>query len=353
MNDEFMSVSEAAKQLGVSGRRIRQLIEDQELQARRIGNSWVISASEINQRKRRSPRPGRPYEQENVWKVAAFADGIAHAYVSHVAEDSSWSHALAEQQDHLASRLLNSLAEICEFNAHEVIDNSAGLAELRKLLSRAQSLSRREELLAGWMHQVANRLRDFESSAQVDPLVLSREWQLAFGAESIEAEPDARLLRSLRNMLMHRLAHEERNIASLRSRFDQAAFFYAHPSLILDLLKDSRLAYSGDHAAAQHGLDLVPGDSVDAYVRIEHADSLISHYSLQLADSLNGNVVLRFVRDFPEHHPQVAPRLFVAVDLLEEDDPRSQKAGSELLEALFASISLEQLSSRWKYSSRR
>lgn len=155
MNDEFMSVSEAAKQLGVSGRRIRQLIEDEELQARRIGNSWVISASEINQRKRRSPRPGRPYEQENVWKVAAFADGIAHAYVSHVAEDSSWSHALAEQQDHLASRLLNSLAEICEFNAHEVIDNPAGLAELRKLLSRAQSLSRRDELLAGWMHQVA------------------------------------------------------------------------------------------------------------------------------------------------------------------------------------------------------
>lgn len=352
MSDRFMSVSEAAKELGVSARRIRQLIEDEELHARRIGNSWAIPAAEIYQRRRRSPQAGRPYDQENIWRLAALADVIANEYVNKLADDSSFMPYLVEQQDRAAEGLRNSIAEVCDFDVRHVIDNPSGLAELRRLLSRAQFLSRGEELLVGWIHQAVSHLHESGLAARVDSFSLAQEWLRSFGVNSVEADPNARLLRSLRNMLMHRLGRDERNIASLRSRFDQAEFYYAHPSFLVDLVSDGRLVLSGAHAAAHYGIDLIPGDSVDAYVGVQNAEAVLKDYSLEEADSLNGNTILRCMGELPDHHPPIAPRLCVGADLLEESDPRSQDAGARLLEALFAAVSFDQLSARWKYSSR-
>lgn len=348
MSDRFISVSEAAGELGISPRRIRQLIEEKELRAHRIGNSWAIPVGEIHQRQRLSPRAGRPYEQENIWKLSALADAIAHNFIVEAGKGGSWKERALSEQDRAAEQLGNSIKEICSFEIGDVIDDPSRLAELGRLLSNAQSLSRRDEILVGWLDEAARYLLELEARAQVDPHLLSREWRHILGVEEDDAAQEARLLRSLRNMSMRRYGDLQRNVASLKSRFDQVIFFHAHPSVLVDLVRDSRVIHSGAHAAARYGVDLVPGDRVDAYISDRHASSLVDHYSLLEADSQSGNVILRLVSASPDHHPPVAPRLCVAVDLLEEMDPRSQSAGSQLLDALLAAISLDQLLSRWK-----
>ena len=353
MSDEFISVSEAAQRLRVSDRRIRQLIEEKELAARRIGNSWVIPLAEIFQRQRRSPRPGRPYEPENAWRLAAFADIAAREFLNSSQKDAS--DGLLEKQQRAVSQLAESLQFLCEVDPHQVVDNPANLADLRRLVSRVQFGLRSDELLVGWMQIAADRLRYFETKAQIDSLSVSQAWLDAFAREPVDLELDPRLLRNLRNMLMHGLGRPGRggDIAALRSRFERADYFYAHPSLMHGLVKDHHLSLSGGHAAAQYGLDLVPGDNLDAYVAIESLNLVVDSYSLQEVDSFNGNVVLRSVQDFPDNHPDVVPRLFLAIDLIEGDDPRGREAGSELLEALSASLSLSQQIGRWKYGFQR
>lgn len=59
----MLSTSQAAKQLGVSPRRIRALIESGDLQAERIGNSWAIDENSLNKRKRSPKLNGRPKQK--------------------------------------------------------------------------------------------------------------------------------------------------------------------------------------------------------------------------------------------------------------------------------------------------
>lgn len=353
MDDRVIGVSEAAERLGVSPRRIRQLIQGDELKARRVGNSWAILAADVHHRQRRSPAAGRPFERENVWKLAAFADVVAHDYGSGGAIDPVWRHQVLEQQGQVSERLSGVIAELCEFEIGDAIDNPANLAMLRRLVSRAQSLCRREELLAAWMWRAASQLEELEAHAQVDSPSLGREWLQAFGIRGDEVEPDSKMFGSLRNQFAHSLDNDERRVAPLRGRFDQAAFHHAHPSLMSSLLGDERIALSGAHAAARHGMNLVPGDRLEAYVGSECALSVVESHSLQESDSLEGNVLLRLVDGLPEHLPRVAPRLCVAADLVESDEPRNQAAGSQLLDSLFSVFSLSQIASRWKYDSRR
>jgi excisionase family DNA binding protein len=47
MCDELLSTKEAAKRAGVHHSRIRQLIQDGQLKAKKIGTSWVILASDL------------------------------------------------------------------------------------------------------------------------------------------------------------------------------------------------------------------------------------------------------------------------------------------------------------------
>jgi excisionase family DNA binding protein len=351
VSDRFLSVSEAARELGVSARRVRQLIEDEELSARRIGNSWAIPWAEIVQRRRHSPGAGRPYEKENIWLIAAVADAAAYEYAHRLVDDPSLLENLEAQQRAAFDRLSESILALCQFPVGDVVDNPEALAELRKLLSRASFSARREELLAGWIQKGVSYLRASEVSSSVNPYEIAQEWLDVLAREDREAR-GPRSVRSIRNMLVHRLGLDERNIAALRSRFDEARSFYAHPSFLVDLISDRRLVLSGPHAAAKFGIDLVPGDSVDAYVSAENQRGVVSDYQLVEADSLDENVLLRVVDGLPEPHPPLAPRLCVGADLLEDSDPRCRDAGSRLMNSLLAALSIDQLSSRWKYGSR-
>lgn len=89
---------------------------------------------------------------------------------------------------------------------------------------------------------------------------------------------------------------------------------------------------SGVSALNHHHVDLVVSDQSEAYVRESLVAELADRFALD-ADSDRPNVRLRVVDDdWPfEADQQVAAAPVVAVDLLEADDERSQRAARELL----------------------
>jgi excisionase family DNA binding protein len=118
--------------------------------------------------------------------------------------------------------------------------------------------------------------------------------------------------------------------ARLVERGEQQAF-RAHPSLLRAIREDPALMLSGVTAAAELRLGLLAGDTVDAYVDERALATLIARYGLRV--SQEPNVILRMVHSFMPSWPpsHVAPRAAVALDLIEQDDPRIRQVGTELL----------------------
>lgn len=73
---KWMSVLEAAEALDVRDRQIRNLIAKEELEAERVGGSWVVSAASVEARRRRRAAPGRPPSPASAWRVLAHVDGV-------------------------------------------------------------------------------------------------------------------------------------------------------------------------------------------------------------------------------------------------------------------------------------
>lgn len=59
---KLISTDEAAERLGVSGRRVRQLIDEGKLPAQYVGGGYVIDESELDKVKVYG-KPGRPPKQ--------------------------------------------------------------------------------------------------------------------------------------------------------------------------------------------------------------------------------------------------------------------------------------------------
>jgi len=118
--------------------------------------------------------------------------------------------------------------------------------------------------------------------------------------------------------------------ARLVERGERQAF-RAHSSVLRDIRDDPALMLSGVTAAAELRLGLLAGETVDAYVEERVLATLIARYGLR--ESQEPNVILRVVPSFMPSWPpsHVAPRAAVALDLLDEDDPRLRQVGTELL----------------------
>jgi hypothetical protein len=107
--------------------------------------------------------------------------------------------------------------------------------------------------------------------------------------------------------------------------------FRAHPS-VLGAIRDSEdLMLTGAAAAAELRLGLLAGDTVDAYVSDRALPGIVARHRLQ--ESQDPNVFLRSVASFVPSWPpsRIAPKAAVALDLLEDADPRSRQVGKELL----------------------
>jgi hypothetical protein len=56
---EIMTVKQAAKALGISGRRVRQLCE-QGIMGRKVADMWIIEPKDVERYKAMRRPPGRP-----------------------------------------------------------------------------------------------------------------------------------------------------------------------------------------------------------------------------------------------------------------------------------------------------
>ena len=71
----MLGVSEAAAELGVSPRRVRQMLADGVLLGERVGRAWVIDSEQLRQAGDQRPGVGRPWSAASAWAVLALADG--------------------------------------------------------------------------------------------------------------------------------------------------------------------------------------------------------------------------------------------------------------------------------------
>lgn len=118
-----VGVAEAAAELGVSSRRVRQMLADGLLAGERIGRAWVIESEQLRHLELHRPGVGRPWNAASAWAVLALADG-AEVDLSPV-ERSRAKKRLAEGLDKIAGRLV-SRSEVRRFYAHPgVLDRLA------------------------------------------------------------------------------------------------------------------------------------------------------------------------------------------------------------------------------------
>jgi len=219
----MLGVAEAAVELGVSPRRVRQMLASGVLAGERVGRAWVIDSGQLIKVGNRRAEVGRPWSPRSAWAVLGLADG--------------------EEPD----------------------------------LSPVER-SRARKRLAEGLDGAVGRLR-------------------------VRAE---------------------------------ARWFYAHPGVMDRLGQDPQVVRSGISAVVEHGADLVVGDGFEGYVRAGDLGELVSRLGLD-DHAVRPNVLLRVVGDavWPFRPSQrSAGRAVVAIDLLESDEPRSRRAGAELLERL-------------------
>jgi len=219
----ILGVAEAAAELEVSPRRVRQMLVDGVLAGEHVGRAWVIDSRQLQEFENRHAEVGRPWSSEAVWAVLALADG------------------------------------------EEVNISPVQRSRARKRLARG-------------LDCVAGRLR----------VRAERRW------------------------------------------------FYAHPGVLNQVGAAPQAVRSGISAAVENGADLVVGDGFEGYVRAGDLDEVVSRFGLD-DQAARPNVLLRVVDDvaWPFSPGQrSAGRAVVAVDLLESNEPRTRRAGVELLERL-------------------
>jgi excisionase family DNA binding protein len=217
-----VSIPEAARALGLSAARVRNMAAHGQLDASKIGDRWLVERAAVEERRRREAVVGRPFAPRNAWALLLLASG-----------------------------------------------------------------------------------KEVEG---IDPSVRSR------------------LRRALRVEGLQELAPRLARRAEVRS-------YNAHPGEVSYLFKRSNLIRSGISAAGAYKLDIVSGKEVDGYIRESSLRSLVKRHVLSEAGS-DGNVRLRVVDK--ESWPflagaRIAPLAAVALDLAEDPDPRSARAGRKAL----------------------
>lgn len=109
--DEVMSVSDAAKALGVDERAVRLMAASGEIDAIKRGQAWWIDRRAVDRRLRHQPGRGRPLSPLMAWSVLLLAsdvaepDGLAQAD-HHPSRARRWlaAHPLGEHAPRLRAR---------------------------------------------------------------------------------------------------------------------------------------------------------------------------------------------------------------------------------------------------------
>ncbi len=201
------------------------------------------------------------------------------------------------------------------------------------------------------------RVRDLAARGELPAIKLGREWLIEKAAveHRMALEPRAgRLFTPARawgllcladGMTPDWLSPQDRwrlsrfiprlRSGDLRARMvdrGRARPFRVHPGLLEGLRSDDALMMTGVSASAPLRLGLIGGgDSVEAYVSENALEDVAQRHYLRHADDVN--VVLRVVPSFDWTWPplRVAPSAAVALDLLDNPEPRARQVGHDLL----------------------
>lgn len=212
--------------------------------------------------------------------------------------------------------------------------------ELEVDASRARSLAASGELagvkIGGrWLVDPAAVARRKQSAKPPGrPLEPSNAWGAIFlisGEEApwLDAQARWRIHQALRAKgfrgLMPRLSHRAKPQS-----------FYAHRGEIPHLAKERGVVKSGISAASAHHLDLAVGNEIDVYVRANQLARIERDHALRPAIPGEANVLLRVVPDSAWYLDdfRVAPLAAVAMDLAEDSDSRSSRAGKSAIAGL-------------------
>jgi excisionase family DNA binding protein len=137
----------------------------------------------------------------------------------------------------------------------------------------------------------------------------------------------------LRQLPLDEVAKEWRSTLRRRAAICE---FYAHSSVLADLLNDPKVVRSGISAAYDHGADLMVVGGAEGYVQARNLSTVAKRYALNPASAPDANVRLHTVdtgADWLFRH-RVAPAAVVAADLLDRDESRDRTAGAKLAASL-------------------
>jgi excisionase family DNA binding protein len=209
-------------------------------------------------------------------------------------------------------------------------------------LQRVRRLAAEGELpahkLAGrWFVErsaVERRIRDRKLAGR--PYSPRKAWGLIALAEGdspewLDAPDRSRLRRRLRE---HRLDEIVPSLARRARRLE----LHAHPSDLPRIEEEPDVLRSGVSAGRDHRLEIVAPGIFEAYVPAKRYDQIERRYRLR--PSSDPNVILHVV-DGPwpfGSDRRIAPRLAAVLDLLEDDDERTRRAGQRALQSYKSAV---------------
>lgn len=205
-------------------------------------------------------------------------------------------------------------------------------ARVRLMASKGQLSA--EKIADRWLiERRAVEQRRQQKHPRGRPFTPRNSWAIllfASGDEALALDPvdRSRLRRALALEGLRRLAPRLRARAEI---FD----YKAHPGEIAYVLEDEALLPSGISAADSVDAGLLPGQEADGYIAQSRLQNFVTRHALSPV-ALDGNVRLRVVSadlwaSLELGGRVVAPPAAVALDLAEENDPRSRAAGRNAL----------------------
>lgn len=170
---QLLDIPKAARALGVSPARVRQLIDQGDLDAQQVGRFWVVDPRSVRDRAAIDVSHGRPIAQRQVWRMAALADlpaasdvGMERFHAS-VRPQARWRlrHYLAGLADVAEPR---DVAWRLRGRADQVLDRYAHPSVIRELLED-------DRLVLSGAHGAAHHGSDLVPDPFVDAYVAAED----------------------------------------------------------------------------------------------------------------------------------------------------------------------------------
>ena len=124
----LLGAGDAAAVLGVSSRRVRQMLAHGILPGQRVGRTWVVNRADLEPLRHRRPPVGRPWQPASAWALLAMASGQAAALSA--SQRSRARRRLESGLEHFLGRLVVR-AEHRRYYAHSsvvgVLGNETGV----------------------------------------------------------------------------------------------------------------------------------------------------------------------------------------------------------------------------------